>query len=115
MAMRFSRLVAGQIPTGWDAGRYGIPADIIAQTDRTTLRALVCAAEALNMCLLEALIHCLRRTSCFSSLRYVSTYLLGVPLVTGSKAGILEDAVSISIDYGVNSRTNGVYRLNFKL
>ncbi|KAI0649410.1 fatty acid synthase [Trametes meyenii] len=45
----FNRLVAGQIPTGWDAGRYGIPADIIAQTDRTTLWALVCAAEALNM------------------------------------------------------------------
>ncbi|KAI0749711.1 fatty acid synthase [Daedaleopsis nitida] len=48
-AFKFSRLVAGQIPTGWDAGRYGIPADIIAQTDRATLWALVCAAEALNM------------------------------------------------------------------
>ncbi|KAI0360181.1 fatty acid synthase [Trametes cingulata] len=47
-AFKFNRLVAGQIPTGWDAGRYGIP-DIIAQTDRTTLWALVCAAEALNM------------------------------------------------------------------
>jgi fatty acid synthase subunit alpha len=34
---KFSRTVAGQIPTGWDAGRYGIPADIIAQTDRATL------------------------------------------------------------------------------
>ncbi|RDX41185.1 hypothetical protein OH76DRAFT_1502742 [Lentinus brumalis] len=30
-AFKFSRLVAGQIPTGWDAGRYGIPADIITQ------------------------------------------------------------------------------------
>ncbi|EGN98830.1 hypothetical protein SERLA73DRAFT_168429 [Serpula lacrymans var. lacrymans S7.3] len=48
-AFKFSRLVAGQIPTGWDAGRYGIPADIIAQTDRATLWALVCTAEALNM------------------------------------------------------------------
>ena len=48
-AFKFSRTVAGQIPTGWDAGRYGIPADIIAQTDRATLWALVCAAEALNM------------------------------------------------------------------
>ena len=48
-AFKFSRTVAGQIPTGWDAGRYGIPADIIAQTDRTALWALVCAAEALNM------------------------------------------------------------------
>ncbi|KAH9945014.1 fatty acid synthase [Epithele typhae] len=48
-AFKFSRVVAGQIPTGWDAGRYGIPADIIGQTDRATLWALVCAAEALNM------------------------------------------------------------------
>ncbi|KII85134.1 hypothetical protein PLICRDRAFT_45274 [Plicaturopsis crispa FD-325 SS-3] len=47
-AFKFSRTVAGQIPTGWDAGRYGIPPDIIAQTDRTTLWALVCTAEALN-------------------------------------------------------------------
>jgi fatty acid synthase subunit alpha len=47
-AFKFSRTVAGQIPTGWNAGRYGIPADIIAQTDRTTLWALVCTAEALN-------------------------------------------------------------------
>ena len=45
---KFSRTVAGQIPTGWDAGRYGIPADIIAQADRATLWALVCTAEALN-------------------------------------------------------------------
>ncbi|TFK33214.1 fatty acid synthase [Crucibulum laeve] len=48
-AFTFSRTVAGQIPTGWDAGRYGIPDDIIAQTDRATLWALVCTAEALNM------------------------------------------------------------------
>ncbi|KAF7374647.1 Fatty acid synthase subunit alpha [Mycena sanguinolenta] len=45
----FSRTVAGQIPTGWHAGRYGIPDDIIAQADRATLWALVCTAEALNM------------------------------------------------------------------
>ncbi|KAL4066936.1 hypothetical protein J3A83DRAFT_4165578 [Scleroderma citrinum] len=48
-AFRFSRLVAGQIPTGWHAGRYGIPDDIIAQTDRAALWALVCTAEALNL------------------------------------------------------------------
>lgn len=52
-AFKFSRTaaaVAGQIPTGchWEAGRYGIPEDIIAQTDRATLWALVCTAEALN-------------------------------------------------------------------
>ena len=29
-AFKFSRTVAGQIPTGWEAGRYGIPEDIIA-------------------------------------------------------------------------------------
>ncbi len=39
----------GQIPTGWHAGRYGIPDDIIAQADRSTLWAPVCTAEALNM------------------------------------------------------------------
>lgn len=48
-AFSFSTLVAGQLPTGWHAGRYGIPADIVAQTDRTALWALACAAEALNM------------------------------------------------------------------
>jgi 3-oxoacyl-(acyl-carrier-protein) synthase len=48
-AFSFSRTVAGQIPTGWNAGRYGIPEDIIAQVDRATLWALVCVAEALNM------------------------------------------------------------------
>ncbi len=47
-AFKFSRTVAGQIPTGWYAGRYGIPDDIIAQTDRTTLWALVSTMEALN-------------------------------------------------------------------
>jgi fatty acid synthase subunit alpha len=48
-AFTFGCLVAGQIPTGWDAGRYGIPRDIIAQTDRAILWALVCTAEALKM------------------------------------------------------------------
>jgi fatty acid synthase subunit alpha len=48
-AVSFNRLVAGQIPTGWNAGRYGIPDDIVAQVDRSTLWALVCSAEALNM------------------------------------------------------------------
>ena len=47
-AFKFSRTVAGQIPTGWDAGRYSIPKDIVTQTDRATLWALVCTAEALN-------------------------------------------------------------------
>ncbi|KAF8638240.1 hypothetical protein AX17_002262 [Amanita inopinata Kibby_2008] len=47
-AFQFSRTVAGQIPTGWTAGRYGIPEEIIAQTDRATLWALVCTADALN-------------------------------------------------------------------
>lgn len=47
-AFTFSRQVAGQLPTGWHAGRYGIPEDIISRTDRASLWALVCAAEALN-------------------------------------------------------------------
>ena len=46
-AIRFDRLVAGQIPTGWDARVFGIPDDIVSQVDRTALWALVCVAEAL--------------------------------------------------------------------
>ncbi|KAL1965428.1 hypothetical protein VTN77DRAFT_5684 [Rasamsonia byssochlamydoides] len=46
-ALQFDRLVAGQIPTGWDARRYGIPDDIIDQVDPVTLYVLVCTVEAL--------------------------------------------------------------------
>ncbi|KAI9832728.1 MAG: 3-oxoacyl-[acyl-carrier-protein] synthase [Phylliscum demangeonii] len=46
-ALKFDRLVAGQIPTGWDARRYGIPDDIISQVDPVTLYVLVCTAESL--------------------------------------------------------------------
>lgn len=46
-ALRFDRLVAGQIPSGWSAQRYGIPEDIISQVDPITLYALVATAEAL--------------------------------------------------------------------
>ncbi|KAJ7742455.1 putative fatty acid synthase alpha subunit [Mycena maculata] len=45
----FSRTVGGQIPSGWHAGRYGIPDDIIAQANQTTRWALVAKVEALNM------------------------------------------------------------------
>ncbi|KAF2665751.1 fatty acid synthase-like protein [Microthyrium microscopicum] len=46
-ALRFDRLVAGQIPTGWDARRYGVPEDIISQVDPVTLFVLVSTAETL--------------------------------------------------------------------
>ncbi|KGO39140.1 Acyl transferase/acyl hydrolase/lysophospholipase [Penicillium expansum] len=46
-ALQFDRLVAGQVPTGWDASRYGIPDDIIEQVDPVTLFVLVCTAEAM--------------------------------------------------------------------
>ena len=46
-ALRFDRLVAGQIPTGWNAKNYGIEDDIISQVDPVTLFVLVCTAEAL--------------------------------------------------------------------
>ncbi|KAK4100222.1 hypothetical protein N658DRAFT_427983 [Parathielavia hyrcaniae] len=46
-ALRFDRLVAGQIPTGWDAKRYGIPDDIISQVDPVALFTLVSTVEAL--------------------------------------------------------------------
>ncbi|KAH7070174.1 hypothetical protein FB567DRAFT_507214 [Paraphoma chrysanthemicola] len=46
-ALRFDRLVAGQIPTGWDAKKYGVPDDIISQVDPVTLYVLVTTAECL--------------------------------------------------------------------
>ncbi|KAI8824957.1 uncharacterized protein EV422DRAFT_605412 [Fimicolochytrium jonesii] len=46
-ALRFDRLVAGQIPTGWDAKRYGVPEDIVSQVDPITLYTLVSTVEAL--------------------------------------------------------------------
>lgn len=49
-ALRFDRLVAGQIPTGWDPKRYGIPEDIISQVDPVSLFLLVSTAEALLSC-----------------------------------------------------------------
>ena len=46
-ALKFDRLVAGQVPTGWDAKKYGVPDDIISQVDPVTLYVLVCTAESL--------------------------------------------------------------------
>ncbi|KAJ3387995.1 3-oxoacyl-[acyl-carrier-protein] synthase [Lobulomyces angularis] len=46
-ALQFDRLVAGQIPTGWDAARYGVPEDIVKQVDPITLYTLVSTVEAL--------------------------------------------------------------------
>ena len=43
----YDDLVAAQIPTGWDARRYGISEDTINQVDRVTLYTLICTAEAL--------------------------------------------------------------------
>lgn len=46
-ALRFDRLVAGQIPSGWSAERYGVPKDIVDQVDPVTWFTLVSTAEAL--------------------------------------------------------------------
>ncbi|KAF2107798.1 fatty acid synthase alpha subunit FasA [Lophiotrema nucula] len=46
-AIEFDRAVAGQLPKGWDARRYGVPDDIITQTDPMTLYVLCCVNEAL--------------------------------------------------------------------
>ena len=46
-AVPYEHLVAAQVPSGWDARRYGIPEDIITQVDKATLYVLVCTAEAL--------------------------------------------------------------------
>ncbi|KAL4971344.1 thiolase-like protein [Aspergillus desertorum] len=41
-----SSVVAGLLPTGWNAARYGVPDDIIGQVDTVTLYTLCCVAEA---------------------------------------------------------------------
>ncbi|KAJ2078565.1 fatty acid synthase alpha subunit Lsd1 [Coemansia sp. RSA 988] len=46
-ALRFDRLVGGQLPTGWDPARYGIPADVVDQVDPVTCYAIVATVEAL--------------------------------------------------------------------
>ncbi|KAL2913765.1 fatty acid synthase alpha subunit Lsd1 [Polyrhizophydium stewartii] len=46
-SLRFDRFVAGQIPKGWSAKRYGVPDDIISQVDPITLYTLVATVEAL--------------------------------------------------------------------
>ncbi|KAJ1735055.1 fatty acid synthase alpha subunit Lsd1, partial [Coemansia biformis] len=46
-ALRFDRLVAAQVPAGWDPVRYGIPKSIADQLDRVTWYALVATTEAL--------------------------------------------------------------------
>jgi fatty acid synthase len=45
-ALRLDRHVAGQIPSGWSAARYGIPQELVAQVDRATLFNLVATVEA---------------------------------------------------------------------
>ncbi|CCF58716.1 hypothetical protein KAFR_0F01200 [Kazachstania africana CBS 2517] len=45
-ALKFNRLVAGQVPTGWDAKTYGISDDIVSQVDPITLFVLVSVVEA---------------------------------------------------------------------
>ncbi|PIA14341.1 fatty acid synthase [Coemansia reversa NRRL 1564] len=46
-AVSATRLVAGLLPTGWDASRFGIPEDVIKQVDPVTLYTLVATVEAL--------------------------------------------------------------------
>ena len=38
--------VAGQLPTGWSATKYGIPEDLVKQLDPTTLYTICCVSEA---------------------------------------------------------------------
>lgn len=45
-ALKFNRLVAGQIPKGWDAKKFGISQDIIDQVDPVTLFNLVSTISA---------------------------------------------------------------------
>ena len=41
-----SSVIAGMMPTGWDAAKYGISADIIDQVDTVTLYTICCVSEA---------------------------------------------------------------------
>ncbi len=41
-----SSVVAGMMPTGWDAAKYGISEDIINQVDTVTLYSICCVCEA---------------------------------------------------------------------
>ncbi|KAI9503777.1 acyl transferase domain-containing protein [Coemansia spiralis] len=45
--VKVDRLVAGLIPAGWSAARFGIPDDVIKQVDPATLFTLVATVEAL--------------------------------------------------------------------
>ena len=46
-ALRMDRLVAGLVPTGWEASKYGVPKDMIGSVDDVTLYVLVSTVEAL--------------------------------------------------------------------
>ncbi|KAJ2333063.1 fatty acid synthase alpha subunit Lsd1, partial [Coemansia sp. RSA 2673] len=46
-ALRFDRLVAAQVPAGWDPIRFGIPENIASQVDPITCYAIVATVEAL--------------------------------------------------------------------
>lgn len=41
-----SRWVAGQVPTGWDPVRFGLPKEMVAEIDRTALFNLISSAQA---------------------------------------------------------------------
>lgn len=45
-ALSVHRAVAGQLPTGWDATRFGVPKSLVEQVDPVTLYCLVSTAEA---------------------------------------------------------------------
>lgn len=41
-----SSVIAGMMPTGWDAAKYGVSEDIINQVDTVTLYTICCVSEA---------------------------------------------------------------------
>jgi len=45
-SVRLNRYVAGQVPKGWKASRYGMSGDLIEQADRNTVFSMISAAEA---------------------------------------------------------------------
>src|SRR5690606_33886358 len=45
-ALRIDRRVTGQVPSGWDPARFGVPPDMVEQVDPVTLYCLLSTAEA---------------------------------------------------------------------
>ena len=74
-AVPFDRMVAAQLPKGWNPKIYGIPEEIVSQVDPITLYALCCVCQALLSAGIE---------DPFELYRYIHTSELSNCLGTGA-------------------------------